>query len=138
MASPFDDLDALVSGAVASAFGEAAVITPRSAQQYAARTQDTNRAQRSCSGIFSAGPGADAIRGQTVGSEFAGGTRVSSVKAEFWLTKTEIEALGFTPAKGDTVSFPARSGAPVYAITAVQHTAHGDVALLLVREDQSA
>jgi hypothetical protein len=129
MASPFDDLDALVSASVGSAFGEAAIITPRVSQQYAARAQDTNRASLTCHGVLSAGPADASVKGQTVGGEFAGATRIAS-------TRADLATLGYIPARGDLVSFPTRTGSPAYAVSALQHTDLGDLTLILVAEDQ--
>ena len=136
MASPFDDLDALVSASVGSAFGEAAIITPRVSQQYAARAQDTNRASLTCHGVLSAGPADASVKGQTVGGEFAGATRIASTRAEFWIAKADLAMLGYIPARGDLVSFPTRVGSPAYAVSALQHTDLGDLTLILVAEDQ--
>lgn len=136
MASPFDDLDQMLSAAVVTTYGEAAILTPRTASQYAVRTSDANRNAVNVWGVFSAGPGDAPIKGQTVGGEFAGSTRLSVLKAEFWMTPEQVTALGFAPAKGDKISFPGRPGAPVFAVSAVQLTNMGDTALILVREDQ--
>jgi hypothetical protein len=136
MASPFDVLDELLSSAVVTAYGEAAIITPRVSSQYAQRTNDTTRPQVNAWGVFSAGPGDQQIKGQTTGGEFAGSTRLGVMLAEFWMTKEQITALGFRPGKGDTVTLPGRAGPPVYSVAGIQDTDRGDVALILVREDQ--
>lgn len=137
MASPFDDLDQMLTSAVVTAYGEAAILTPRTASQYAVRTSDADRNAANVWGVFSAGPGDLPIKGQTVGGEFAGATRVNVMKAEFWMTPEQVSSLGFAPAKGDKISFPGRAGSPVYSVSAIQHTNMGDTALILVREDQS-
>ena len=136
MASPFDALDELLSSAVATAYGEAALLTPRVSSQYALRASDTNRPQTNGWGIFSAGPGDQQVKGQATGGEFAGTTRLGVMRAEFWITQEQVAALGFKPGKGDTVTIPGRAGSPVYAVAAVQNTDRGDLALILVREDQ--
>lgn len=137
MASPFDDLDRMLSGAVTDVFGEAAVLTPRIASQYVARAADPDRSSMSVQGIFSAGPGDLPVKGQATGGEFAGTTRLNVMKAEFWMSAAQVASLGYAPAKGDTISFPNRPGSPVYSVAAVQKTNLGDAALILVREDQS-
>lgn len=136
MASPFDALDELLSASVMTAYGEAAILTPRTSSQYAQRASDTNRPQTNVWGVFSAGPGEQQIKGQSTGGEFAGTTRLSVMRAEFWITQEQVAALGFNPGKGDTVTFPGRTGSPVYAVAAIQNTDRGDLALILVREDQ--
>lgn len=136
MASPFDALDELLSSAVMTAYGEAAILTPRTSSQYAQRTTDATRPQTNVWGVFSAGPGDQQIKGQSTGGEFAGPTRLNVMRAEFWITPEQVSALGFRPGKGDTITFPGRAGSPVYAVAAVQNTDRGDVALILVREDQ--
>ncbi len=137
MASPFDDLDNLLSSAVVTAYGEAAIITPRTSSQYAVRTSDQNRNSANVWGVFSAGVGESPIKGLAVGGEFSGTTRFNTSKSEFWLSADQVSALGFAPAKGDKISFPGRPGAPVYSVSAIQNTNMGDMALVLVREDQS-
>lgn len=133
MDSPFDDLDRVVS----AVFSEAAILSPRSSSQYAERTADPNRLERTVNGVFSAGPGESPIKGQSVGGEFQGSTRIGSMKAEFWLGPEQIAGLGFMPQRGDKVTFPGRCGSPVYSVAGLQHTNRGDIALILVREDQS-
>ena len=136
MASPFDALDELLSSAVLTAYGEAAVLTPRTSSQYAQRATDEARPETNVWGVFSAGPGDQQIKGQSTGGEFAGSTRLNVMRAEFWITPEQAAALGFRPGKGDTITFPGRTGSPVYAVAAVQNTDRGDIALILVREDQ--
>lgn len=137
MASPFDDLDRMLSGAADETFGEAAILTPRSSAQYAARTADADRVAASVRGVFSAGPGDAQVKGQATGGEFSGATRFGVMKAEFWMSAAGLAGLGFAPAKGDTIAFPGRAGSPVYSVAAIQHTDLGDTALILVREDHS-
>jgi hypothetical protein len=136
MASPFDALDDLVSSAVQTAYGEAAILTPRSSSQYVVRTADEDRPAANVWGVFSAGPGDLQIKGQATGGEFSGTTRLGVMRAEFWMTAVQVAAPGFAPARGDTIAFPGRAGSPVYSVAAIQHTDMGDTALLLVREDQ--
>lgn len=137
MASPFDALDDLLSSAVMTAYGEAAILRPRSSSQYAERSADADRNAVNVWGVFSAGPGDAQVKGQATGGEFAGTTRLNVMKAEFWISKDQATALAFRPAKGDAVIFPGRDGSPVYSIAAIQHTNAGDMAFILVREDQS-
>lgn len=132
----FDDLDAALSGAIKGAFAEVAVLLPRVSTLYAERVANPAREGQTTYGVFSAGPADDQLRGSARGSEFSGTTRVASMSAEFWIAKAEVDALDALPARGDTVTLTARSGSPVYAISAVQHTDMGDLNLILVREDQ--
>jgi len=136
MASPFDALDELVSSAVQTAYGEAAILTPRVSSQYAQRSSDQDRPAANVWGVLSAGPGESQIKGQATGGEFSGSTRMHVMRAEFWMTAAQVSGLGFAPAKGDKIAFPGRAGSPVYSVAAIQHTDLGDTALILVREDQ--
>lgn len=136
MTSPFDDLDQMLSSAMVTAYGEAAILTPRISSQYVARASDPSRSAVNVWGVFSAGAADQQIKGQAVGGEFAGTTRLSVTKSEFWLSAEQLRALGFAPQKGDKISFPGRPGAPVYSIASIQNTNMGDAALVLVREDQ--
>ncbi len=137
MASPFDALDELVSSAVQTAYGEAAILTPRVSSQYGQRSSDQDRPATNVWGVVSAGPGESQIKGQATGGEFSGSTRMHVMRAEFWMTAAQVSALGFAPAKGDKIAFPGRAGLPVYSVSGVQHTDMGDTALILVREDQT-
>jgi hypothetical protein len=101
------------------------------------RRADDERNAANVWGVFSAGPGDAQVKGQSTGGEFAGSTRFNVMKAEFWMTADQVAALAFAPIKGDTISFPGRPGSPVYSVAAIQHTNMGDIALILVREDQS-
>lgn len=136
MASMFDDLDAALSGAIKGAFAEVAVHRSRVSSQYVERTNDPARPAQTLSGVFSAGPADDQLKGLARGSEFSGTTRVASASAEFWIAKAEVDALTALPAKGDTITLTSRAGSPVYAVSVVQHTDMGDLNLILVREDQ--
>ena len=131
----FDDLDAVVSDAIRSAFAEVAVHRPRASVQYAERVADADRPHRLIHGVFSAGPADDPLRGAARGSQFSGTTRVASLSAEFWIARAEVDALTDLPAKGDTIMLTSRAGSPVYAVSVVQHTDMGDMTLILVRED---
>jgi hypothetical protein len=132
----FDDLDAALSGAIKGAFAEVAVLLPRVSTLYAERVANPAREGQTTYGVFSAGPADDQLRGNARGSEFSGTSRLATTSAEFWIAKAEVEALDALPARGDTITLTARSGSPVYAISAVQHTDMGDLNLILVREDQ--
>ena len=97
MASPFDALDELVSSAVQTAYGEAAILTPRVSSQYAQRSTDEDRPATNVWGVLSAGPGESQLKGQATGGEFSGSTRMHVMRAEFWMTAAQVSALGFAP-----------------------------------------
>ena len=135
MTTAFDNLDALAAEAVASAFGETAVLQPRRPSQYVEAATDADRLSVSVRGIFSVAAATADLRGQARGGEFAGASRVLSEQSTFWIAAEQVAELGFRPAKGDLVRFPERTGSPSFAIAAVHPTAMGDLNLLLVRED---
>lgn len=89
-------------------------------------------------GVFSAGPVDQQLKGQARSGEFAGTTRLESSSSEFWISRAKLATVGFAISKGDAVSFPGRCGSPVYSVAAIQRTSQGDVALILVIEDQPA
>lgn len=136
MPSPFDILDAAASVAVVSAYGEQAVLRPRRSEQYVERAADADRNGAIVSGIFSARPTSFDLHGQARGAELDGTTRVNAAGSEFWVARDQAKALPFSPAKGDLLTLPDRPGSPTYAISAIQPTSMGDIAFLLVREDQ--
>jgi hypothetical protein len=131
----FAELEGLSAEAISQAFAEPAVILPRVSAQYAERVVDPERLGALVEGVFSAGPAEDRLKGTGRGAEFSGTSRVISMSAEFWLPKAQVDALAALPAKGDKLTLTNRAGAPVYAISAVQHTDMGDITLILVRED---
>ncbi len=135
MASSFDSLDVLASGAVMQGFGEEAVLIPRCGSQYAEAAADADRMVVKVRGIFSALASSSDLRGQSRGGEFKGATRVLAEQSAFWITAAQVAELGFRPAKGDLIRLPERRGIPSYAIAAVHPTSLGDLNLLLVRED---
>jgi hypothetical protein len=136
MPSPFDILDAAASSAVVAAYGERAILRPRRSEQYVERAADADRNGAIASGIFSARPTSFDLHGQARGAELDGTTRVNAARSEFWVARDQAEALPFRPAKGDLLTLPGRPGSPTYAIAAIQPTSMGDMAFLLVREDQ--
>ena len=136
MRSPFDILDAAAVTAVMAAYGERAILRPRRSEQYAERAADADRNGAIVSGIFSARPTSFDLHGQARGAELDGTTRVNAARSEFWIAGDQAEALSFRPAKGDLLTLPGRPGSPTYAISAIQPTSMGDMACLLVREDQ--
>ena len=135
MASVFDDLDRMASGAALQTFGEEAILRPRRASQYVEAAADADRYSVTVRGVFSAHAAQSDLRGQARGSEFSGTSRLVSEQSEFWIASIDAEALGFRPAKGDLLILPGRSGAPSYAVSSVHPTNMGDLNLLLVRED---
>ena len=135
MASVFDDLDRMASGAALQTFGEDAILRPRRASQYVEAAADADRYSVTVRGVFSAHAAQSDLRGQARGSEFSGTSRLVSEQSEFWIASIDAEALGFRPAKGDLLSFPGRPGSPSFAVSAAHPTNMGDLNLLLVRED---
>ena len=136
MTSPFDAFDAAASSAVVAAYGEQAVLRPRRSEQYVERAADVDRNGAIVWGVFSARPTGFDLHGQARGAELDGTTRANAARSEFWVAREQVEALSFRPAKGDLLTLPGRPGSPTYAISAIQPTNMGDLAFLLVREDQ--
>jgi hypothetical protein len=132
----FDRLDGAMSVAVMKAFGEKAVFCPRASEQYAERTVDADRNRALVWGVFSARPTNFDLHGQARGAELDGATRINAARSEFWVARQQAEALPFRPAKGDLLTLSGRPGSPTYAISAIQPTNVGDLAFLLVCEDQ--
>ena len=135
MTSAFDALDAMASDAAVAGFGEEAVLIPRRGNQYVEAAADADRMAMKVRGIFSAIAASSDLRGQSRGGEFTGTTRVLSEQTAFWIAAAQVAELGFRPAKGDLLRFPARCGSPCFAVAAVHPTSMGDLNLLLVRED---
>jgi hypothetical protein len=134
MASPFDALDAELSAAVLTAYGETALITPRRGTTYAAPGVDTDRPPVSALVVFSESPGLEWLSGARRGSELTGGSRLGVSEAEIWMSKAQADELGFKLAKGDKISFPSRGTA--YSVVAVMTTDMGDVRAMIVREGE--
>ena len=131
MGSPFEDADAELSAPVLEAFGEPATIRPRRGSQYGSPGADADRLPDQVEVIFSESPGLEWLSGSRRGSDLQGGTRVSVGDAEVWISKAGIDALGYTPAKGDLVSLRGRA----FSVAAAPMVSDlGDMRLLLVRE----
>ncbi len=131
MGSPFDEADAELSEAALEAFGEPATIRPRRGGQYGSPGADADRLPDQVEVIFSESPGLEWLSGSRRGSDLQGGTRVSVGDAEVWLSKAGVDGLGYTPAKGDTVSLRGRRFA---VVAAPMVSDMGDMRLLLARE----
>ncbi|OYW51986.1 MAG: hypothetical protein B7Y80_21115 [Hyphomicrobium sp. 32-62-53] len=133
----FASLDDAASKAAVLAFGETALLRPRSQIQYAESPADMNRNVVSVRGVFSARPARSDLKGQSRGSDLTGSTRVASTASEFWIAASDAAGLGFSPTKGDLLTLAGRPGCPTYAVASVQTTDLQDLNLLLVREDVS-
>ena len=138
MTSPFDELDAAMSAAMITAYGEVAVLRPRVRQQYVERAADSDRNAVQVWGVFSSGPFEQQLKGQHIGNENQGGMRFGAARSEFWMSAAQIAEIGFEPAAGDLLELPGRPSEPAYAVSFVQRTDRGDINLSLVREDQPA
>jgi hypothetical protein len=86
-------------------------------------------------GVLSIGSPVAPIRGAAQG-EFAGTTRIASAAPEFFLPEATVLLLPYAVAVGDLIQFPARAGAPAYAVASIQQSELGGLNLLLVSEDQ--
>lgn len=135
MASLFDELDGMLSGAICDVNGEVAVLRPRRSSQYAERAADPDRSDASVFGVFSAGPADGQIKGSARGAEFSGTTRTASMSAEFWMPSSVVCAIVHRPQKGDAIILTERPGCPTYAISQVEPSDMGDLNLILVRDD---
>ncbi len=133
MPSPFDALDAALSGAVLSAFGEsvAASLRPRTRSEFA-EGADSSRPARPIRGVFNATHGNAELRGAAKGGGFSGVTRLSVNMAEFWVPASEARAIPYEVRQKDHIVFTGRAGQPVYSISDIQPTDMGDLNLILV------
>jgi len=136
MGAAFDDLDALMSAAVVTAYGEVAILRPRARQQYVERAADSDRNPVQIWGVFSSGPFEQPIKGQLVGNDNQGAMRFAGAKAEFWIGTVQVAEMGFEPSAGDRLELPGRPTEPSYAVAFVQRTDRGDLNLILTREDR--
>ncbi len=135
MPSPFDALDAAISGAVLSAFGEsvAASLRPRTRSDFA-EGADSSRPVRPIRGVFSSAPAEVKPQGNASGGEFAGATRLSVALAEFWIAAADAACIPYAIRQGDHLALPARPGSPVYSVADIQRPETGDINLIIVRD----
>lgn len=135
MSSPFDALIAQADAAAMASFGETqdAMLRPRTRSEFA-EGADSLRPARPIRGVFSDAPAEALPKGNATGAEFKGVTRMSVQKAEFWLSPAVVAAIPYRIATGDQIEFPARPGAPVYAVSDLHETNAGDLNLILVKE----
>lgn len=136
MASPFDDLDADLSAAINDTFAtDAAYLTPRTQTAYSEAAADPARPAKPVLGIFSAGAGQDTIQGRAKGKRFDGATRLSELRAEFWISAAAVASLGYEIETGDLLVITDRPDLPPYRVSNTQGTDMGDVNCLLTPED---
>ncbi len=138
MGGAFDDLEAGMSAAIVTAYGEVALLRPRTRPQYVERTADSDRNAFQIWGVFSSGPFEQPIKGQLVGNQNQGALRFAGAKAEFWIETAQAVEMGFEPSAGDLLELPGRPSEPAYAVSFVQRTDRGDLNLILTREDRHA
>lgn len=138
MTTPFEALDKTLSAALSSAFAETALLRPRVSTQYTGRSADPDRPEAMTYGIFSAGPAQEDLRGQALGGQMSGTTKLSTAAVEFWIAKPQIDQLPWLPITGDAVILTARRGQPSYAISRVAPSDLGDLTLILVQEDETS
>lgn len=136
MSSPFDALDAALSGAVMSAFGEtvAATLRPRTRSDFA-EGDDTSRPARQIRGVFSEAAADPALRGAARGADLSGVTRLSVQMAEFWVPASELAALPYAIRQGDRLAFSGRAGAPSFTISDRHFDEAGNVNLILATSE---
>lgn len=138
MGVAFDELDAAMSSAIVTAYGEVGILRPRTRRQYVERAGDSDRPAVRVWGVFSSGPFEQPIKGQLVGNENQGALRFAGAKAEFWIGIAQVAEMGFEPSAGDMLELPGRPTEPAYAVSFVQRTDRGDLNLILTREDRHA
>jgi len=132
--SPFNDLDAALSGAIREAFAEEAVLRHRVSEQYVERAVDPDRPSITVTGVFSEGQADERISGSAGGATFTGGTRATSTQPEFWIEAAQAASLSEPPKRGDALILTARAGSPTYTISHAQKTDMGDLNLILTTE----
>lgn len=135
MPNPFDALDAALSRAVMSTFGESeeAMFRPRTRSEYA-EASDTTRPDWPIRGVFTEAHDVAQLRGAAMGAEHSGVTRLSVQMAEFFAPAEEVAGLPYAPRQGDKIAFPCRPGAPVYTVSDMQRGDTGDLNFILVIE----
>lgn len=136
MPSPFDALDAALSRAVMSAFGEseAAVLRPRTRSEYADGA-DPARPDRPVRGVFTESHGEEQLRGAAMTAEHRGVTRLSVQMAEFFLPASEVAAIPYAIKQGDRLALPSRPRGPVYTVADIQRADTGDLNLILATSE---
>lgn len=133
MATRFDQLDAALSASCITAFGEAATLRPRRASRFSDRAADPSRPEAPVSGVYSAGPGEESLKGKVIGGDFQGMTRFATMRAEFWVPAEVVASLPYPIAPGDLVILT--DGNLPYEVVKTQPTDMGDVNLILAFDD---
>jgi hypothetical protein len=135
MTTPFDEVFAVAAAAIEDAFGVVAHIIPRSASPYAESVSDPERQPVAVVGKLTLSHGMDRIKGRAVSTELVGVTYSNSSPAEFWIAPERAAALGYSPARGDRLTFPSMPNLPGYSVSQVKTTHLGAVALVISAED---
>lgn len=129
--SVFDELEAAASAAVSETFADRAIFTPRlAASQWSERATDPDRSEGTICGVLSEAVTVDTAMKEKIGPAMTD----AALAAEFWIEAKNIPAE--RPQKGDALSFPDRSGAPVYNIARLDPTDRGDLNCILTRENE--
>lgn len=134
MTTPFDEAFAVAAAAIEETMGVVAHIIPRSASPYAESVSDPERQPVSVVGKLTLAHGMDRIKGRSNQAEIVGVTYSNSSPAEFWIAPERAAALGYSPAKGDRITFPSMS-LPGYSVSQVKTTHIGAVTLVISAED---
>lgn len=131
----FDRLSRVTGKAVDRLYGEPVIIIGRIDSQYSARAVDASRSQVETRGVFADGPDIDDIGGQRSGNSLPGATRFSNGAVSIQIMAADAAVLAWLPRKGDLVRLTSRAGSPAYSIVDVRPLDHGDLYIILVREN---
>lgn len=135
MSTPFDDLDAELSGYMGAEFGEVCLITHRISSEYTGHTTDPARPPQTVMGVFSSGPYAGRLDGGGRG-DMKAMTAMFAETPVLWLSSATVAGLTHPIRQRDAVTFSGRPGV-VFTVALVNLTDLRDVELHLTREDPS-
>ena len=136
--SLFDNLVGIADGVVTAVMSTRAELLPRLPARLALAGTDPSRPPFVVDGVFTDQPDLTALQGQRQGSgsEFKGTTVLAAATRSLWLSAAEASRPGYALRKHDAVRLLDKPGQPVFAITRVDVTDHGDVTLILTAEAQ--
>lgn len=139
MTSPFDALDAMVSGAIEGAFGETVRFIPRASRrgaQYVVASADPDRSPIDFVAVPTDAAKFVDSRGQRTGSRMVSVTRIVAGRFELWVSAATVEASGLDIVTGDLVRLIERDGAPTFNVVDAVPEGAGDLRVVLSAEDQ--
>lgn len=138
MTSPFDALDAQVSDALESAFGETVRLIPRISRrgaQYVAAAADPDRLLVDFIAVPTDAPKSVDTRGQRTGFRMGSASRLVVGRFELWVSAATVAKMAVEIQPGDVMQMSDWDGQPTFNVVNAIPEGCGDLRIILSAED---